>query len=417
MMQWLTLVWGRAAQDHIFWKDQAYWSGEFRRHAESGTAFRKLDHQFGNPSEIFQEWVSHPQRDEYWDSCNPTTEQYRALNIPILTITGIYDSDQLGALTHYREHVKHASPSARAKHYLVIGPWDHAGTRTPALKFGGLEAGPESLVDLQALHAQWYAWTMQSGPKPEFLLNQVAYYVMGADRWRYADTLESVTARVQPLYLSSTQGTADVGRPGALAPTPPVRSSPDRYIYDPRDVSLAELESTVDPWDHCDQRMLHAAPSGQLVYDSEPLDDDTEISGFFKLSVWLAIDQPDTDFCVTIYDLWPDGHAIRLTCDWMRARYRKSSHQQTLIDTSNSLLYDFDGFTFVSRQMARGHRVRLVVGPLRSVYAQKNFNSGGVVSDETMSDALVVTVSLHHDAAHPSVLHVPIGRPRVQDLS
>lgn len=415
-MQWLTLVWGRTAQDQIFWRDQPYWSGEFRQWLESGTAFKDLDSRLGHRSEIFQEWISHPQRDEYWDRCNPTAEQYRGLNVPILTITGMYDANQPGALTHYTEHVKHCSPSARAKHYLVIGPWDHAGTRTPAAEFCGLKAGPASLVDLPALHVQWYAWVMQSGPKPAFLRKNVAYYVMGAETWRYADTLESVTAVSQPFYLKSDHGAADPYRSGTLVDTPPERSEPDQYIYDPRDVSLAELESTVDPEDRVDQRMLHAAVGRQLVYHSQPFEEETEISGFFRLLLWLAIDQADTDFRVVIYEVGLDGRAIQLTFDWMRARYRESAYRPKLIDTHAPLSYEFDGFAFVSRQIARGHRLRLVVGPLHSIHAQKNYNSGRRVSDESMADARTATVLLYHDERHPSVLHVPIGQPRTADL-
>jgi uncharacterized protein len=414
-VQWLTLVWGHTAQDEIFWKDQSYWSGEFRRYIESGVAYKDLDGHLGSRSEIFQEWVSHPHRDEYWDGCNPTEEQYRELNLPILTITGMYDANQLGALTHYRKHVKYCSPSARARHYLVIGPWDHAGTRTPATEFCGLKAGPASLVDLPALHVQWYAWVMQSGPKPAFLRKNVAYYVMGAETWRYADTLESITAVSQPFYLQSIHGEADLYRSGTLAPTPPGRSEPDQYVYDPRDVSLAELESTVDPENAVDQRMLHASVGRQFVYHSEPFQEETEISGFFKLSLWLAIDQPDTDFRAAIYEVGLDGRATRLTFDMMRARYRESEYRPKLIDTKAPLLYDFDGFPFVSRQVARGHRLRLVVGPQHSIYTQKNYNSGRVVADETIADARIVTVSLHHDEPHPSVLHVPIGLPRTAE--
>ena len=69
----------------------------------------------------------------------------------------------------YREYMKSASPEARARHYLVIGPWDHAGTRTPKAEFGGLTFGEASLVDLPKLHVDWYGWTMQGGAKPAFL--------------------------------------------------------------------------------------------------------------------------------------------------------------------------------------------------------------------------------------------------------
>ena len=157
----------------------------------------------GNPSSIFQEWLAHPQLDAYWDGYNPTAAQYAKLSIPILTITGSYDDDQPGAIEHYRQHMKNTTAEGRARHYLVIGPWDHAGTRTPQVQFGGLTFGPASMVDLPKLHLDWYAWTMQGGPKPEFLQKNVAYYVMDEDKWRYADTLEAVTAESRAYYLDS----------------------------------------------------------------------------------------------------------------------------------------------------------------------------------------------------------------------
>ena len=149
------------------------------------------------------EWVAHPHADVYWDSYNPTEQQYSKLSIPILTITASHDDDQPGALMHYRQYMKNASSEGRARHFLVIGPWDHAGTRTPNAKVGGLTFGPASLVDLPQLHLDWYRWTMQGGPKPPFLQNQVAYYVMFADKWRYADSLEAVTGSERALHLES----------------------------------------------------------------------------------------------------------------------------------------------------------------------------------------------------------------------
>ena len=69
-------------------------------------------------------------------------------------------------------------------------------------------------------------------------------------------------------------------------------------MYDPRDVSVAAVEATVDPASLTDQRLVHALRGKQLVYHTAPFERDTEVSGFFKLSAWLAIDQPDTDFVV-----------------------------------------------------------------------------------------------------------------------
>jgi putative CocE/NonD family hydrolase len=409
-MQWLTLTSGRASQQGIF-GDDAFWASRYRRWYESGTPFRNLDTFLGNPSPTFREWVAHPHPDAFYDRYNPTTEQYAKISLPILSITGSHDGDQPGALAHYREHMKNATPEARAKHFLVIGPWDHAGTRTPSASFGGLSFGPPSLVDLPKLHVDWYAWTMQGGAKPEFLKKQVAYYVMGEEKWRYADSLDAVTSGTRELFLDSATNATDVLTAGSLSANR-ARGAPDQYVYDPRDVSFAALEAHFDPNSLVDQTPVYARTGRQLVYHSAPFDKDTEVSGFFRLSAWIAIDQPDTDFAIAVYEIRRDGSSLPLTTDVMRARYRENPRTPKLVATREPLRYDFERFMFVSRQIKTGSRLRLVIGPSDSIYSQRNYNSGKDVAEESMQDARPVTVRLLHDEAHPSALYVPLGQPQ-----
>lgn len=120
-IRWLSYTSGRTKQASIF-GDDPFWVGLFRHWIESGTSYRKLDSFVGNPSPIFQEWVDHPDLDAYWDAYNPTNEQYAKLDLPILTITGMYDDAQPGALDHYSRHMAQALAAARARHFLLIGP-------------------------------------------------------------------------------------------------------------------------------------------------------------------------------------------------------------------------------------------------------------------------------------------------------
>jgi uncharacterized protein len=404
LMQWLTLVSGRTLQDKLFFNSERYWGARFREWFESGSSFAKLDAFLGNPSASFQEWLRHPTPDAYWQSLNPTPEQYARLRLPVLTITGCYDDDQPGALMHYRQHLQYLPG---AQHYLIIGPWDHYGTRTPKQEFCGVKVGPASLVDLPRLHLDWYRWTLEGGPRPEFLQQRVAYYVMGAERWRYAGSLEEITSHSAPLYLSAKNNPVDVFKSGQLSSEGPTWSEPASYTYDPRDISLAELESTVDPESRGDQRMVYASVGKQLIYHGAPLPADIEIAGFFSLSVWLAIDQPDTDFRAAVYEVLLDGSSILLSSDVLRARYRTGLTAEELIRTTEPLRYDFQRFMFIARLLRKGHRLRLVIGPLNSIYWQKNYNSGGVVAEESPQDARPVRVRLYQDPEHPSVLHVP----------
>src|SRR5262249_4196221 len=160
--------------------DSKFWRTKFLDAYKKHIAFSKLDSFVGNPSQNFQRILKHPMIDAYYDTMTPTKEQFQKMTVPILTITGQYDGDELGAMTYYRDHMANASAESRGKHFLVIGPWDHAGTRTPTDESAGVKFVPGAIVDLNDLHRQWYDWTMKNGPKPQFLKNQVAYYLLAS---------------------------------------------------------------------------------------------------------------------------------------------------------------------------------------------------------------------------------------------
>lgn len=70
--------------------------------------------------------------------------------------------------------------------------------------------------------------------------------------------------------------------------------------------------------------------------------------------------------------------------------------------------YEFENFTFFSRRVSRGSRLRLVFECPNSIYTQKNYNSGGVVAEESAKDARTAHVALYRDAEHPTHLELPI---------
>jgi hypothetical protein len=56
----------------------------------------------------------------------------------------------------------------------------------------------------------------------------------------------------------------------------------------------------------------------------------------------------------------------------------------------------------------KGSRLRLVISSPNSTFWQKNYCSAGVVAEETAKDAHICHVQIHHDAAHPSAMQVPL---------
>ena len=150
-MQWLTFTSGHTGNSSTFGND-AFWTAKSREMYKGHSAFEEYDKLVGNPSPNFQKWMQHPIPDRYYDAMVPSPEQYKRLSLPILTITGQFDGDQPGAFTFYNRHMQYGSEQDKAKHYLIIGPWDHAGTRSPKTEMGGLKFAQASALDLNKLH-------------------------------------------------------------------------------------------------------------------------------------------------------------------------------------------------------------------------------------------------------------------------
>jgi hypothetical protein len=408
-IQWLTFISGVTPNNNLF-GDQPFWIAKFQQRFRKHVPFKDLDQLAGNSSTHFQIWMEHPTPDLYWQSLALTPEEYRRIDIPILSITGHYDDDQPGAMHFYRMHMLHGTEQATANHFLIIGPWDHAGTRTPTEGFGGLKFSLASLLDLNNLHREWYDWTLKAGSRPEFLKERVAYYVTGLEQWKYASSLEKIASRTRLLYLNSRDGQAnDSFHSGSLEEaSPALDSSPDHYVYDPLDLRPAELETEPVLNFLTDQRYVLNTFGNGLVYHSAPFEQEVEISGFVRLELWICLDVPDTDFSATLFEILRDGSSIQLAQDLLRARYRHSLKQETLVTPGEIERYTFDGFYFFSRRISRGSRLRLFINSPNTIFVQKNYNSGGAVISETAADAHTAHIMLYHDAEHPSYLQIPL---------
>jgi uncharacterized protein len=410
-MQWLSFTSGVTSNANLF-GNSAFWTAKGREMYTAHSAFQDFDKVVGNNSTVFQKWMKHPIPDAYYDAMVPNADQYKRMSLPILTITGDYDGDQPGAFTFYKRHMQYGTAEAKAKHYLIIGPWDHPGTRTPKAEVGGLKFGPASVLDLNKLHTEWYDWAMKGGAKPEFLKKRLAYYVVGAEEWKYADSLENISNTAKTLYLSSNGEAGDVFRSGSLTEAKPgATAAMDSWMYDPLDTRPGSAESDDDRFSLVSQRAVLNLFGEGVIYHSELFPEDTEIAGFPKLTVWLKMDVPDTDLEADLYEILPDGGSVALTSATMRARYRESLREAKPVPPGKIEQYVFDNFWFFARRVGKGGRLRLVVRSFNSPGVEKNYNNGGVVAAETGKDAKTAHITLLHDAEHPSALQLPIVKP------
>ena len=88
---------------------------------------------------------------------DPDPKEYSKINIPILTTTGYFDDDQLGAMYYYKNHIKY---NPNADHYVVIGPYDHYGpSGLYYFRSYGCKIDPIAEFELNEICYQWFDYT------------------------------------------------------------------------------------------------------------------------------------------------------------------------------------------------------------------------------------------------------------------
>ncbi|HEY1869933.1 MAG TPA: CocE/NonD family hydrolase, partial [Chitinophagaceae bacterium] len=356
-INWLCYTSGKTGNSNLH-ADDSFWESKYMERYLNDLPFAKLDSLVGNTTTVFQKWILHPMVDDYWKSFIPSYQQYASIKLPMLTITGCYDDVQPGALKFYRDYIQHLSPAGRKRQFLIIGPWDHLGTRSPKKEVGGLRFGEGSLLDLNKLHWEWYNYIMKDSAKPGFLKNQVAYYVTNRDKWEYAESLDKIGENKILLYLDANGDTIhDIRHPDLLAPRLTDNEIPAGYVYNPLDkrFSISTFGNNLPDY-LTDQTGVNALLNKSIVYQSDPWEIETEVSGFFKLDVYIETDVRDLDLEAAIYEIKADSSCVLLTSNFVRARYRESLEKEKLLIAGDINLFHFEDFPFISRVIEKGSK-------------------------------------------------------------
>ncbi len=404
---WFGFVSG-AGSNLNFFTDSDYWKDKETQSFLEHIPMNEYDVFVGAPSEHFQKWVRSLSEPEWWYSNRWTGLDYAKMDMPIMTITGFYDGDQPGSLRYYNEH-KQANKDHT--HFLVIGPWDHGGTRRPRSKLSEqVSFGLDAVIDMDKLNIDWFNWILGKAPKPDFLMDKVAFYVGGEDKWFYASSLESISDKTVSFYLSANSDEAyDVFNSGKLIGTPDDSAITHDFFSDPLDTRI--LEITDSNWNKIrDGHLLTQYPAflpETLVFHSTTFKEQLTLAGQIKSTLYLEVDTPDVDIFVTVYAIFPDGDALYLGGDVVRGRFRNGSKAQ-MLEKGKVEEFNFNNFLWNAWTLPEGSRLRFTVGPYNDPSAQKNYNSGGRLGFETKEDAIRAKIKLHHNREFPSRIELPL---------
>jgi hypothetical protein len=154
--------------------------------------------------------------------------------------------------------------------------------------------------------------------------------------------------------------------------------------------------------------------SDVLVYTSDVLENDVEVSGRVKVFLHASSDCKDTDFTAKLIDVYPDGKTMMIQDGVIRARYRESLKYETLMHPGHQYEFTIDlGDT--SQVFKAGHRIQIDISSSNFPRRDRNPNTGhALYIIDTAADAKVAHNTIYHDAQHPSYVVLPIVTPKTR---
>jgi putative CocE/NonD family hydrolase len=353
-------------------------------------------------------WLDHPARDEFWHEVS-VQERYDKIEIPALHIGGWYDSFIEGTLRNYIGlSTQGKNEQVRANQRLVIGPWYH----NPWSSFvGAVDFGPEAASLVDEYQLRWFNYWLKGIDTGLSNKPPVKIFVMGENIWRDEQGWPLVRAREIDYFLHSNGRANSINGDGWLSPSPPSEELPDVYVYDPSDpVPSAGGRSCcvplISPMGPIDQRLVETR-NDVLVYSTQPLERDIEVTGPVTAVLWASSSAEDTDFTVKLVDVYPDGRAINLCDGIVRARFRESLLTPSLIVPNEVYRYEIRvGAT--SNLFRKGHRIRVEVSSSNFPTYDRNPNTGQWPKDARQCDMQIATQVVYHERKWPSHIRLPI---------
>lgn len=359
---------------------------------------------------------------DFWRAMS-IKHRYGKMDAPALHVGGWYDPNVHETFVNYiGMRDRSVSEHARRWQRMIIGPWTHAnreiwlpvGEAQPEVwdgRLGDVDFGSDAVVDHEGLHLRWFDYHLKGLDNGLDEEAPIRIFVMGDNVWRDEREWPLARARSTRLYLHSQKSARTRFGDGRLSAEPAGDEAPDTYRYDPRNPvptwGGAECcTGGITPEGPLDQR-VNQGRQDVLVFSTDPLDADTEVTGAMALELFFSTNVPDTDFIATVSDVYPDGKAVLITQGFLRTRFRESLTEPTMLTPGE--VYDVTiPFWETSNVFKAGHRIRLHLASSDFPRFDRNLNTEKPVGQGTESDIRVAEQVVYHDTERRSVLTLPV---------
>jgi putative CocE/NonD family hydrolase len=283
---------------------------------------------------------------------------------------------------------------------MVVGPWPHGVTR----KVGEIDFGKEANLNERYLQSNWFDhWLKGKGTDIDNWA-PLRIFVMGTKKWRNEYEWPLARTKFTPYYFHSNGNANTAAGDGTLSTQKPVGEPADEYVYDPANPVPTKggcnLTIAAGPFDQRENEKRDDV----LVFTTDVLTDDLEVTGPVKTVLYAASSATDTDLTAKLVDVYPDGRAMNICDGIIRARYRNQGKAE-LIEPNKTYRYEIDLWP-TSNVFLKGHRVRVEISSSNFPRFDRNPNTGHKFGAD--AEIIKANQEIYHDQLHPSHILLPV---------
>jgi putative CocE/NonD family hydrolase len=368
-----------------------------------------MDELTGLPSKHWREETRHSYLNDWWKKiCYQS--QFHKIDLPVLHISGWYDDEQVGTPLNFIGMTQGAATEkARKSQKLIMGPWPHQINRSTTL--GELDFGPESIIDLKGYQLKWFDYWLKQEKNGIIEEPSVRLFVMGENIWRKEQEWPLARTEWTKYYIHSKGQANSRFGDGWLSTTKPQisedsdQSTKDLYLYDPNhpvpfitDMISAQIGGP-DDYSAIELR------DDVLVYSTEALTGNVEVTGPIKMELYASSSAEDTDFMVKLLDVWPSGFAQRISDGMVRARFRLGMDKPEFIEPGTIYRYEIDCWN-TSHVFFEGHQIRIEITSSAFPKYDRNLNTASPLGQSTEMKTAEQTI--YHEENYPSAIILPV---------
>ncbi len=360
---------------------------------------------FKNRSKIWNEYLQHETKDEYWQARNIRTH-LQNIKPAVLVVGGWFDAEDLfGSLSTYKA-IETKNPANNNR--LIMGPWSHgAWSRGKWNGFGTHDFTSNTNEYYQKMEYDFFAYYLKGSGT--FKAAEATIFETGSNKWKEYATWPPKNTKPVTWYLANNK---------TLSFKTITSSGFDQYTSDPAD-PVPYLNTTSSGRENeymiADQKFA-SERKDVLTYQSQVLQKDVTLAGPITADLFVSTSGTDADFVVKVIDVLPEDAANEngrnvsgmqrlVRAEVLRGKFRNSFIKPEpfvpgKITTVHYQLNDVD------HCFLKGHKIMVQIQSSWFPLVDRNPQKFMTIADADEKDFQAASIRIYHDAQHPSAIKV-----------